>query len=290
MVPTASRMAEQVKPMSPAARLIGHILLGEGVGTADKAPWLEFLSGSADACRRTRSHAVFFGSAARWGDDLLSIIPPWAQLDGLIVQAQSARQPDIGRILASGLQTVFFGRLNGVSEDKYAWVDFNYEEGVHRACRFLSDLGHRHIALIQGDAGHPASSCAFRGIARAAGRGTKVQVLQDIFGPREAAEAVTALLAAADAPTSMIWRGDSLDADLTSLIQHMPQMAKLALVDVGQTSALKPAPGVTAHLRGNMMDAGRRSVELLGTLLPQGQTQRRILLPLDLILGHLGST
>jgi LacI family transcriptional regulator len=48
-----------------------------------------------------------------------------------------------------GLPFVVHGRASGIP-DGYSWLDVNNTSAFHRATEFLTDLGHRRIALVNG--------------------------------------------------------------------------------------------------------------------------------------------
>ena len=72
-------------------------------------------------------------------------------VDGLIVHGpklNDSRIPLLGEI---GLPFVVHGRSSEITRD-YSWLDINNRRAFYRATRFLLDLGHRSVALVNGRA------------------------------------------------------------------------------------------------------------------------------------------
>lgn len=70
-------------------------------------------------------------------------------VDGIIVHAPRAQDPRIELLNQIGIPYVVHGRATGINAP-YSWVDTNNRGAFHRATRFLQDLGHRRIALLNG--------------------------------------------------------------------------------------------------------------------------------------------
>lgn len=70
-------------------------------------------------------------------------------VDGVIVHAPSMNDARIAFLKDIGLPFVVHGRASGVAAS-YSWLDVNNFRSFKRATEFLTDLGHRRIALING--------------------------------------------------------------------------------------------------------------------------------------------
>lgn len=70
-------------------------------------------------------------------------------VDGVILQGPSINDSRIPLLNALELPFVVHGRSTDV-EAPYSWVDVNNTQAFQRATEFLTDLGHRRIALING--------------------------------------------------------------------------------------------------------------------------------------------
>lgn len=69
---------------------------------------------------------------------------------GVIVQFTRHDDPRPALLDKLGMPYVVHGRVSGRSEP-YSWVDVNNRRAFERAAGFLIQLGHKHIALINGD-------------------------------------------------------------------------------------------------------------------------------------------
>ncbi len=70
-------------------------------------------------------------------------------VDGVIVHAPTQDDPRIALLQELNLPFVVHGRSSAVRTD-YSWLDVNNKRAIERATKFLIDLGHRRIALING--------------------------------------------------------------------------------------------------------------------------------------------
>ncbi|GAA3877548.1 LacI family DNA-binding transcriptional regulator [Celeribacter arenosi] len=71
-------------------------------------------------------------------------------VDGVIVHGPAINDPRIELLRRINMPFVVHGRSGGDDEDSYSWVDMNNTRAFERATRFLLDLGHRRIGLING--------------------------------------------------------------------------------------------------------------------------------------------
>lgn len=69
--------------------------------------------------------------------------------DGVVVHGPVLNDPRIALLHKIGLPFVVHGRSTGC-ETPYSWLDVNNRSSFNRATKFLLDLGHRRIALING--------------------------------------------------------------------------------------------------------------------------------------------
>ena len=70
-------------------------------------------------------------------------------VDGIIVHAPRTKDRRIKLLNQIGIPYVVHGRSTGV-DAPYSWVDTNNRRAFYRATKFLLDLGHRRIALLNG--------------------------------------------------------------------------------------------------------------------------------------------
>jgi LacI family transcriptional regulator len=71
------------------------------------------------------------------------------KVDGVIVHGPRAGDPRIALARSLGLPFVVHGRSDDV-DGEYSWLDVNNRRSFKRATEFLTDLGHRRIALLNG--------------------------------------------------------------------------------------------------------------------------------------------
>ncbi|APG47915.1 LacI family DNA-binding transcriptional regulator [Phaeobacter porticola] len=70
-------------------------------------------------------------------------------VDGIVLHAPRMSDPRIGLLREIGLPFAVHGRASDVEGD-YCWLDVNNKSAFDRATRFLIDLGHRRICLVNG--------------------------------------------------------------------------------------------------------------------------------------------
>ena len=70
-------------------------------------------------------------------------------VDGVVLQGPKVNEPRIEVLTRMGVPFIVHGRSTGV-DAQYDWIDVNNKSSFMRATRFLIDLGHRRIALING--------------------------------------------------------------------------------------------------------------------------------------------
>lgn len=70
-------------------------------------------------------------------------------VDGVVIHGPRTHDGRIALMHSLGLPFVVHGRATGVEQD-YSWLDINNRSAFRRATQFLLDLGHRHIALLNG--------------------------------------------------------------------------------------------------------------------------------------------
>lgn len=70
-------------------------------------------------------------------------------VDGVVLQGPKVNEKRIEVLTRMSVPFIVHGRSTGV-ETPYDWIDVNNRSSFLRATRFLTDLGHRRIALING--------------------------------------------------------------------------------------------------------------------------------------------
>jgi len=131
------------------AMAIGHVIPVSTKHEMVNPVFADFIAGAGE-------------SYAREGYDILLKVVPDAQeeqayrdmalrrsVDGFIVHGPREDDARIALLRELGLPFVVHGRASDERPD-YSWLDINNARSFERATRFLLDLGHRHIALING--------------------------------------------------------------------------------------------------------------------------------------------
>ena len=131
------------------AMAIGHVLPLAGRAAAANPVLADFLAGAGETY------------AAAGYDMHLSVVTPGEEarcyreiaargaVDGILVSAPTLSDPRIALLTELGLPFVVHGRSTGVALP-YAWVDMDNTRAFDRATAFLTGLGHRRIALVNG--------------------------------------------------------------------------------------------------------------------------------------------
>ncbi|AUR02758.1 transcriptional regulator, lacI family [Phaeobacter inhibens] len=70
-------------------------------------------------------------------------------VDGIVLHAPRMSDPRIGLLREIGLPFAVHGRASDLAGE-YCWLDVNNKSAFDRATRFLIDLGHRRICLVNG--------------------------------------------------------------------------------------------------------------------------------------------
>ncbi|WP_085309238.1 substrate-binding domain-containing protein [Planktotalea arctica] len=132
------------------AHAIGHVIPISGSHEMVNPVFGDFISGVGEVY-------------AREGYDLMmSVVPSDDELpayrdmlarssvDGVVLHAPMMDEPRIALMRELGLPFIVHGRASNEAKP-YAWLDVNNKSAFLRASDFLLDLGHRRIALINGD-------------------------------------------------------------------------------------------------------------------------------------------
>ena len=214
-------------------------------------------------------------------------------VDGMIVHGPRMADPRIALLNELGMPFVVHGRASEAPRG-YAWLDVNNKSAFRRATTYLTDLGHRRIALINGLENMDFAFRRRRGYEEAL---ASVGVVPDpdLMRSQEMTEVngyqgARAMLALPDRPTaflvsSMIMaigvRRALLDAGLVlgrdvSVITHDDDLSYLKNgTDV---------PIFTAT-RSSVREAGRRSAQMLLDIIHGRDGVTEVLLEADLVVG-----
>ncbi len=241
-------------------------------------------------------------------DMMLSVVPDEAEettyrdlmsrgtVDGVIVHAPKLNDPRIRALKDLGLPFVVHGRSTGADLD-YNWVDVNNRRAFLRATEFLLDLGHRRIALVNGNenmdfaarrrAGY-ADALAARGLPLDPGLIFSAPEMTEVNGWRAAeaalnlSEPATAFLCASmlqgmGVRRAIEARGLKLGRDVSVIIFDD---------DLSYLRNGDDVPIFTAT-RSSVREAGRIAAEMLLSVINQpGLPPQHKMLEAELILGQ----
>ena len=198
--PSARRLA------TGKAGMIGHVM-PTGASVDIDPHFIEFLSGLGDYARGHELDLVLSPAAADEEETTYRRIAANKQVDAVYVSSPGPADRRIALLEQLGMPFIVHGRSEGLDFD-YAHMDIDNEGAFDDAARLLLQLGHRRIALINGEPGETFAIMRERGAARAlAASGLALEprlrrslAMTEENGFRSARE----LLAAPDAPTAIL--------------------------------------------------------------------------------------
>ena len=129
---------------------VGHVIptdMHEQIGSVGFA---EFIAGAGEIYRRHGYDMLVSVVSDEAEEQAYREFSTRGRVDGVIVHAPKTNDPRIPLLNALGLPFVVHGRSSQVTED-YNWLDVNNRRAMERATGYLCDLGHRRVALINGE-------------------------------------------------------------------------------------------------------------------------------------------
>ncbi|RMH48954.1 MAG: LacI family DNA-binding transcriptional regulator [Alphaproteobacteria bacterium] len=152
----AAARAHNYRPSARAKALatgrsmaIGHVMPISSQHEMMNPVFADFVAGAAEVYAREGYEMLL--SLVRDDDEERSYreLAARGSVDGIIVHAPRRGERRIRLLHELGLPFVVHGRASDERAD-YNWVDVNNRRAFRRATRFLLDLGHRRIALVNG--------------------------------------------------------------------------------------------------------------------------------------------
>ena len=244
--------------------------------------------------------------AARGYDMLLSVTPAENEaaayrdlasrrsVDGLIVHAPLASDERIALLRDVGLPLVSHGRA-GDGGEGYSWLDVNNRRCFERATRFLLDLGHRRIALLNG-LEHMAFAARRRDGYEAALRAAGIEpdpalmFSADMIEPY-GHEAMARLLSAPRAPTALLCASilPAMGALRAVRERGLEVGREVSIITFDDQLSFLPNPTGEAPLftsvRSSIREAGRRTAEMLLALIDGAEGPLQELWEAELVIG-----
>lgn len=156
--PSARRLA------TGKAGMIGHVM-PTGASVDIDPHFVEFLSGLGDYARANDLDLVL--SPADAGDEETTYrrVVANKQVDALYLSAPRHADGRIALVQQLGIPYIVHGRSEGLGFD-YPFLDIDNEAAFNEATRLLVQLGHKRIALVNGDGAQTFAIFRERGVRR----------------------------------------------------------------------------------------------------------------------------
>jgi LacI family transcriptional regulator len=225
----------------------------------------EVIRGIDVAARRAGYHILVSGSHSDAGEMLEVLEAMHGRVDGLVVMAPDVALASLHRSLPSDLPLVL---LNSTDAGRDAITIDNYG-GARAMMRHLAELGHVHIAFIQGPAHNVDARERLRGF-RQAMRGLPVKSARGLefsgdFTEESGHAAARAILSASPRPTAIFAANDSMAVGALAALAEagvaVPDEMSVAGFDDIPIARYVTPPLTT--IRVDIADLGRRAFGLL---------------------------
>jgi LacI family transcriptional regulator len=151
----AAAEAAQYTPNAKARRLatgramaIGHVMPLRGRAELVNPIFADFIAGAGEVYAREGYDLLLSMVPVEDTADAYRQMAANASVDGVMVQAPTMDDLRVPLLQDLGLPFLVHGRT--ASPDSYSWLDVANIRAFRRATEFLLDLGHRKIALVNG--------------------------------------------------------------------------------------------------------------------------------------------
>ncbi|WP_415919783.1 LacI family DNA-binding transcriptional regulator [Tateyamaria sp. SN6-1] len=131
------------------SRCIGHVISAKNSVETVNPIFGDFMSGAGEAYARHGYEMMLTRVHADGEADAYRNLKARGSVDGVVVHAPCMNDPRLPVLHEIGLPFVVHGRASGTTTP-YDWLDVNNRRAFDDAARFLLNLGHRRIALING--------------------------------------------------------------------------------------------------------------------------------------------
>ncbi|WP_395448632.1 substrate-binding domain-containing protein [Aminobacter sp. UC22_36] len=198
--PSARRLA------TGKAGMIGYVM-PTGASVDIDPHFVEFLSGLGDYARGHELDLVLSPADAQDEETTYRRIVANKQVDALYISAPYSADKRVALAHQLGIPFIVHGRSEGLDFD-YPFIDIDNEGAFHDATRLLIQLGHKRVALINGDDTQTFAIFRERGVRRALSesglvlepKNTRSEIMTEENGYRAARR----LLESSDAPTAIV--------------------------------------------------------------------------------------
>ncbi|MGR3662649.1 MAG: substrate-binding domain-containing protein [Paracoccaceae bacterium] len=128
---------------------IGHVIPVSSSNEMVNPIFSDFIAGAGEVYSRNGYDLHLSVVADVDEEKLYRDLATKGAVDGVIVHGPRENDQRIALLKEVGLPFVVHGRA-GIGDSAYSWVDVNNRRAFQRATEFLLDLGHRRIALVNG--------------------------------------------------------------------------------------------------------------------------------------------
>lgn len=132
------------------AMAIGHVISFNSKNEVVNPIFSEFISGASETYANNGYELVLTIAHEEDETKIYSELKSKRSVDGIIVHGPRKGDQRLQLLQGVGLPFVVHGRVSG-SELEYSWIDVDNQQSFRRATKFLIELGHERIALVNGD-------------------------------------------------------------------------------------------------------------------------------------------
>ncbi|QOF73815.1 substrate-binding domain-containing protein [Aminobacter sp. SR38] len=198
--PSARRLA------TGKAGMIGYVM-PTGASVDIDPHFVEFLSGLGDYARGHELDLVLSPADAQDEETTYRRIVANKQVDALYISAPYNADKRVALAHQLGIPFIVHGRSEGLDFD-YPFIDIDNEGAFHDATRLLVQLGHKRVALINGDDTQTFAIFRERGVRRALAESGLVlepkNIRSEIMTEENGYRAARRLLEGPEAPTAIV--------------------------------------------------------------------------------------
>lgn len=129
---------------------IGHVLTASDRNQLVNPIFGDFVAGVTEASGALGYSLSLTVTEADQEEAVFRRLKSEGAVDGIVLQSPRMNDRRIALLRAIGMPFVVHGRATSIA-DPYDWVDVNNKRAFERATKFLLDLGHSQIGLVNGD-------------------------------------------------------------------------------------------------------------------------------------------
>lgn len=134
------------------SRCIGHVISVRDSQEMVNPIFGDFMAGAADTYAKNGYEMMLTRVDEQAEAETYRTLKARGSVDGVVLHAPRMNDPRLPLLEEIGLPFVVHGRASG-SDVAYSWLDVNNRSAFEEATKYLIDLGHRRIALINGAEG-----------------------------------------------------------------------------------------------------------------------------------------